>query len=121
VKYLSLFVPAFLCSAAVGIVYHWEIYDGSGLFTALLYLTAIAWIVLFVRRKIGNIWLLPLGFLPSWLPIFCYDAFLVKEWQYVLTLVIVLFYTIPFLLATLIIAIVVQDRKNKDRTGGDVP
>jgi len=112
-KYLTwcfaLLVPAVLITVSI----FWIEGQWLPLVFPIPYVLTIAGIVFVVKRKLFNVWLLPVSFMLSPLPIVFFDAALNHGscMRWFGTLLITFFYALPFFVIALIVAVVVSKRK----------
>ena len=106
--HVLLFIPLLL-----GIIFENSVRGNGGLsdpgILAIIiasYNISLAGIVLFIKFKPFNAWWLPLGFMLSPIPMYIYETGQTGLilFAYLGTWIVILFYTIPFVFASIIIA-----------------
>ena len=88
---------------------------------ALSYIITIAWLIYYINRyarniKLFNPFVLPCGILLTPLPIFVAELILLRPWvflRFAPTIMITVFYTFPFMVATATIAEIVSKKERK--------
>jgi len=108
-KHIVLLVPAVLITVSVFLL---ETEIGLLMF-AIPYVLTIAGIVVVIKRKLCNVWRLPISFLLSPLPIVFFDAVLNHGscMQWLATLLVTMGYSLPFTIISLIIAAILSRKQ----------
>ena len=103
-----IFLPTLACFFTV---YLMDAVDSGGV-SVFLYLLTIIYILVFFDKKFENPAILPISMILTLIPVFIYD-YLNPDWlQYLLTMLVALFYALPFTVITVIAAIIIN-RKRK--------
>ena len=108
---LSL-VPLFGVGAALSLLSFVNLH--LTIFVAFFYLLFIVYIYMYIKNEMGGLWTLPISFAISPVPVILHDLMNPGVLQFGLTWIVVIYYAIPFVLITVIVAIVIK-RKSKNR------
>ena len=83
-----------------------NMYIFFGVLVVVGYGLTVILIIVACNLKLCNLWLLALGFLPTWVPIYIQGTHSQEFMHYFGTLLVLLFYTIPAFTASLSLAII---------------
>ncbi len=103
-----LFLTFFICIDGLGV---------NLVFVLLAaYIISVWWIIFFVMKKISALWILPVSFVVSFLCVYLYEFLNPEnELQFLMTLIVSIFYSAPMTLISLITVLIASYKK----TSGD--